>query len=211
MKMKELAERVATLKANIHNLPKSKIDFAASLLDQFDRKGQLSDRQWFWVQKLADESEGIPDFTRENADVGPLHGLMAMFEKAKSKLKYPKIELQTESGIKVVLSLAGPKSKYPGTINLTDGGSFYNNVWYGRVTPEGEYQPNPSISEASRQEVANLLRELSRHPADTAAKYGKLTGNCCFCKSTLTDEKSTSVGYGPVCAKNFGLPWGNKA
>jgi hypothetical protein len=52
--------------------------------------------------------------------------------------------------------------------------------------------------------------ELAQHPAETAAKNGKLTGNCCFCTSALTDKRSTEVGYGPTCAANYGLPWGSK-
>jgi len=26
----------------------------------------------------------------------------------------------------------------------------------------------------------------------------------------LDDERSVSVGYGPVCAGHYGLPWGEK-
>ncbi len=26
----------------------------------------------------------------------------------------------------------------------------------------------------------------------------------------LTDQQSTEVGYGPVCAKHYGLKWGKK-
>lgn len=41
-----------------------------------------------------------------------------------------------------------------------------------------------------------------------AALHGKMTGKCCFCNSPLIDQKSTDVGYGPVCAKHYGLPHG---
>jgi len=34
------------------------------------------------------------------------------------------------------------------------------------------------------------------------------TGNCCFCRRELTDKRSTEVGYGPICADHFSLPWG---
>ena len=37
------------------------------------------------------------------------------------------------------------------------------------------------------------------------AKYGKLTGCCCFCNRPLTDARSTEVGYGEICSKKFGV------
>lgn len=50
-----------------------------------------------------------------------------------------------------------------------------------------------------------------RLTADEAAAIGHLTSHCCFCGIELTDDgegRSVQVGYGPVCAKNNGLPWG---
>lgn len=47
--------------------------------------------------------------------------------------------------------------------------------------------------------------------AAEAAALGHQTHHCCFCGLELTDDgdgKSVDVGYGPVCAKNNGLPWG---
>ncbi len=29
-----------------------------------------------------------------------------------------------------------------------------------------------------------------------------------LCGLDLTDERSTSAGYGPICAGKYGLPWG---
>lgn len=46
-----------------------------------------------------------------------------------------------------------------------------------------------------------------------AAEYGALHSSCIFCARPLTDERSDpalgGVGYGPECAKKWGLPWGN--
>lgn len=44
--------------------------------------------------------------------------------------------------------------------------------------------------------------------ADEAAAFGHLTGRCVFCTAHLTDARSITVGYGPTCAQNHGLPWG---
>lgn len=202
-----------TLKAGVTALNTKDQSFATSLLSQLESKGKLSDKQWYWVEVLAERTEtaGVPDFTKEQVQVGALHGLVALFNTAGAHLKHPKIRLKTEAGRSLQLSVAGPASKAPGTINLTDGRPYGDNTWYGRVTVEGQYEPRSGLAEDVKNDLTAILTALSRHPAQTAAAYGKLTGNCCLCKSSLSDEKSTAVGYGPVCAKRWGLPWGVKA
>ncbi|MEY9560518.1 DUF6011 domain-containing protein [Sinorhizobium fredii] len=208
MNLKHL--QAAKLKEKLALLPKSDQGFAASLINQLDSKGQLSDKQWSWVERLADAIDeiGVPDFTTETVDVGEVGGVIALFQKAKQHLKYPKITLQLVDGMPLQLALAGPNSKAPGTVTLTDGGPYGRNTWYGRVTAEGTWQPSAKLSDGQRQALLQLLTKLSAEPAETAASYGKLTGHCCFCNSSLSDEKSTAVGYGPICAKRWGLPWG---
>lgn len=44
--------------------------------------------------------------------------------------------------------------------------------------------------------------------AEEAATFGHETHKCVVCWRKLTDERSTSVGYGPVCADNQGWSWG---
>lgn len=52
------------------------------------------------------------------------------------------------------------------------------------------------------------IKAADRISAEEAAKFGRLTGSCVFCSRRLTDERSATVGYGPVCAERVGLPWG---
>ena len=44
------------------------------------------------------------------------------------------------------------------------------------------------------------LTEDDRLTLDQAQAYGKATGMCCVCGTTLTDPKSIAAGIGPVCA-----------
>jgi len=44
--------------------------------------------------------------------------------------------------------------------------------------------------------------------AEEAAAFGKAHGTCVACAKDLTDDRSITVGYGPVCAKRHGWPWG---
>jgi hypothetical protein len=47
------AEKIEALKANLDNLDEKGRSFADSLLDYWDRKDFLSEKQWYWVGKLA--------------------------------------------------------------------------------------------------------------------------------------------------------------
>jgi hypothetical protein len=177
-------------------------DFAQSLCSQFDSKGFLSDKQMFWVDKLVDEADQpTPSYGTVDAD---MTGIVKLMHDATENLKWPKIRLATKDDKPVVLSVAGPNSKTPGAINVTDGGPYGNNTWYGRIQTDGEFQPSRSCND----EVVDLLVNISDHPVEAAAAHGHKTGNCCFCSRQLTDKRSTDVGYGPVCAGNYGLPWG---
>lgn len=67
--------------------------------------------------------------------------------------------------------------------------------------PRWEYAPG----------VVMALSAEDKLSAEEAAAFGKLYGICIFCNRDLTDERSIEVGYGPVCAENQGLPWGETA
>lgn len=42
-----------------------------------------------------------------------------------------------------------------------------------------------------------------RMTLDEAKEYGKVTGTCCNCGRTLTNEESIEAGIGPICAGKF--------
>ena len=183
------------------------VKFTQDMIAKLDR-GQrfFSNKQADWIKKLA--AAGLKPLSNVAAEEVNVAGVVALFERAAKNLKYPKIRLQSASGLPVVLSRAGDRSKTPGWINVTDGGPFGANVYYGKINPENGVWQFPRVEPAA--DVQAVVFELSEDPVGMAARYGKLTGNCCFCVRGLTDERSLAEGYGPVCAKNFGLPWGNQ-
>lgn len=143
-------------------------------------------------------------------EIGSLDGILAVFNKAAQHLKYPAIVLLVDGiagGVRV--SRAGDRAKVPGSLNVTSGekdDSEYGRTWYGRVTLDGKY----SASRDATPAIAAALQAFAADPVRVATEYGRLTGNCCFCRKTLTDERSTAVGYGQTCAGHYGLPWGGK-
>jgi hypothetical protein len=58
--------------------------------------------------------------------------------------------------------------------------------------------------------IRETLAELAANPHEVMQRQGQATTWCCYCGEGLTDPPSVQAGYGPVCARNYGLPWGNR-
>ena len=161
----------------------------------------LSEKQMYWVVTLTNKAVAPSPEPTEMLEVA---GIISLIKTASEKLKYPKIRLTTESGQKVVLGLAGERSKYNGSVMITDGGPFGSNLFFGRINPDGGFVPSGKITE----EITNLLKMFAADPAGVGAMIGRRTGHCCFCYRGLDTKESLAVGYGPVCAEKYQLPWG---
>lgn len=202
-----------TLRDNIANLTIRDQSFAQSLLGQLDRRG-LSNSQLYWLNKLAEKATAAPEPERDKTKVGDLKGVMDLFDKARKHLNFPKIVLAVESlddfgktgeGYdEYRLSVAGDRARVPGSINVTN--TEKPSTWYGRILVTGEFEASPR--DATPTSLIPGLKRFAAEPAKVASESGRLTGNCCFCNKALTDERSTEVGYGPICAKHYDLPWG---
>lgn len=57
--------------------------------------------------------------------------------------------------------------------------------------------------------MIRLLTAATLTTAEQASAFGKLVGRCCFCSHAIDTPESTAVGYGPVCARKYDLPWGD--
>jgi hypothetical protein len=186
-------------------VPADKLSFARDLVRKGSSRDQggngyvLSEKQLYWVDKLARPA------TKSAAAIGNLQLLNELFARAASHLKRPSVTLVVD-GKHVRVKVAGERSKYSGQLQVVAPGGF-GGPYYGRVTNDGTFVPG-------RDELPSLvdtLRRLAAEPAKVAAEHGKLTGLCCFCGRGLDDDRSTGVGYGPVCAKHYSLPWGEES
>lgn len=197
------------LEASLHRLSERDRSFAQSLLAQFADRGSLSEKQCFWVGELVKRARSAQ--TPATAPAAPavrtitFEALVKLFTSGSTR----PVLFRTQDGRDIRLALAGERSSTPGSINVTDTStSFENRVWFGRITREGGWVPSRRTSGAEQQAVEAALAEFNANPAAAAAAYGQETGACCFCGIALTDPRSVSVGYGPICAGNRGLPWG---
>jgi len=96
--------------------------------------------------------------------------------------------------------------KNPGRIHISNGKSYDDpgKIYHGFIDLDGGFFPR-----TEDKDVHDLLGTFDSDPAATASAYGRRTGRCCFCGRELTDGRSVAVGYGPICAPRYGLPWGD--
>lgn len=171
--------------------------FGPSVLGFYQKNNFITDGQMNVVKSIVDKA-AAPAPEMEKESVGDFSGVIDLFKTA--NLKYPKITIGSIGPV-IQLSMAGAKAKKPGTINVTDGKPFGQNIWYGRVNADGTWEKSFKATD----EIGEILKGLSEDPAGFASAHGDKHGACCFCNKTLTHPNSVSAGFGPVCADNWGL------
>ncbi len=117
-----------------------------------------------------------------------------------ASLKCPRIEFIINKR-RIAFFPAGPKSVNAGSINITDGAKYPSNVWYGRISPRGDFFSGAACDE----EIAAIVERFADDPVGFVEEFGRKSGVCAFCTKRLTDERSVGIGYGPTCAKKWGL------
>lgn len=193
----ELADRLRNTSAD--KLTEWEQGFRTSVLNSLKKYASWTFRQRATVRKILNRIELEPEMAKLN----DLSGIYGLFGTARGHLKHPKLTFSLDFGT-VRLHVAGERSRYSGQIMVTDGGGYYSGIYYGRIDADGQFYP----SDAVKPDLLNFLNAFSEDPAGMASQYGKESGNCCFCSRKLTDERSLDVGYGPVCATKWELPWG---
>lgn len=209
------------LKSKLNTIADKDLDFVGSLVAQCLKWEQASVKQQDWVVKMAVKygwTEAIlngespvavaadPEFESEPIMLPDTMKLRSLFKVASgSKLKNPRIEFEHESvptGIKLWIS--GPSAKTPGAINVAEPGAYGSGrKFYGKIIGD-TFHPS---SIRTPDGVVELLHAMASDPVETIINFGKKTGNCAFCNSKLKFGKSVYVGYGRVCAANWGLPY----
>lgn len=102
-----------------------------------------------------------------------------------------------------------PRGSYavetPHATNLT---TFYK-LWIGERYGWRLYLCHgPDETQMGKQSAATVLRQIAdQGPATCASRFGLLIGKCGVCNRRLTNDKSRALGYGPVCAVNWGWPY----
>jgi hypothetical protein len=191
---------VRALRACAHMLPERDRAIAESLLGQAAR--ELSPKQSALVVSLIDRAHAPPAQTTDGLD-----SIVAMLTGASAHLKWPVIRFEA-GGVCYRLGRSGPASREPGSVNVTtDEKAFDQRTYFGRINLLGVFEPRHGQAECATA-IGAALRAFAAAPAEQSRTYGQRFGRCCYCGLELTDGRSITAGYGPICADHYGLPWG---
>lgn len=177
-------------------------DFAASLLGQVKKKGDLSPKQLQAVyQSIAREEDWAKQREQKAAQTQiDMTDLLDRFALAlKAGIKRPKVNTGD-----LLFSLAPATGRNAGHVYVKGEKDAYGDRPYlGKITPEGKFFAGRGVEDDVKQRIA----EVGSDVVGSAKAHGAQHGNCCFCSRDLTTDESVSNGYGPICADRYGLPW----
>jgi len=182
-------DEATLIRAETHpNKSEWETSFLESVRTQHDKSGGLSPKQWGIVSRIAGS---IKDETP--VDNG-FDAVITMLDLAGTKLKYPSF---TVDGIKFQRI---NKGKNEGAVSIT---IKVTREYIGRINRNGSVV----TFKGWQNGYDDTLDAIRLDPVAALREAGHAHGRCAFCHLPLNDERSTTNGYGPVCAKNFGLPW----
>lgn len=174
-------------------------NFAASLVEQYEARGTLSDRQVEaarnQIRKAAerDAQRAAAKAEREaNAPVVDLANVRALFETAKSNgLKKPGLWFGD-----LKISEAPAHGANAGALYVKQHGEYA-----GKIVGD-KFKAAWGVKEDA---ILPDLLAIAANPADVLRVKGKETGRCCCCGRELSDPESVAAGIGPICASKWGL------
>ncbi len=171
---------------------------------RFNQYGSVSPKQVDLLRKLKGEAEAKVAAKAHVAKYAiKVPAIVDLFQTATGNLKKPGLHFHVE-GKPLKVQMAGPRSRRPGDFYVTDGGSYGNSTFYGWIDAEtGAFEAR----ESAPAWVAEFLIHFNNDPVAVATEHHHATGNCCFCDTPLETKESLNYGYGPTCAKNWGLPY----
>ena len=202
-KLTHKLDQLQLMRENTSKMTDRDKGFAISLYDSYKTRGSLSDKQWYWVKTLSDRVVGLEPVYGDFKAILVMFRIAGANDKGKA-LKYPKVRLLTQEERYVQLNF---KPDQPNKIDVyVDGwqGHGYRK-FAGWIEDE---KIIPYRDDRMTDDVKLTIQQLSLDPIGTAKAMAGLLGVCIYCGSRLTTPESKFVGYGPVCAKNWGLPWG---
>lgn len=166
-------------------------DFAASLVSQWFRKGNLSTSQWAAGERMLTKMKANAERRASMSTKLDVSRIEALLNTALGNgMKRPVFRAKGLS-----ISLAGPESRNAGAIYVKAGGEYQGKIAGGTFIP---------ARECADTTPSNLLA-IAADPRGSAIDYGRETGICACCGRTLTNKESIDLGIGPICADKWGL------
>lgn len=159
---------ILELQSNSAKLPAQDHSFAKSLLKWRQDGKQLSEKQLYWVGRLAQKAQGIPDFTEIAQLIGQYKGVVTLFEKAAQKLKCPKIAIMSESGTNLSLKATINKTGKIFAVSVYAGVAYQS--FAGAIDADGAFKKSGALSEQNEGSMFALLAAIAKNPARASPK-----------------------------------------
>lgn len=203
----DLLNTAAFLHYSLHQLSERDQEFATSLLNALADTNQLSPKQAYWLNELANR------LRKSEPIYGSFDAVLVMFRLAGQKLKRPKVRLLSKP------DADGQETYFELWFPIPEDGTsqrelkIYIGGWqhHGRRRFGGWVKSDRLIPYRDRltDSIRLTIQDFALDPQGCAKAMAKRLGCCMFCGARLTDDESKDRGYGPVCAENYGQPWGN--
>lgn len=171
--------------------------------------GQQDHWLWFWIHKSI-QNHKPPDkdkiktiqFLGDNFILAIGYGL-----------KRPMIRCQwKDRRFKIYLSRQGTICIKSGWVEDAGGKDPTGREQYVGCLRNGGFLPAKDWGSGVKRETLDIEKEflskLEADPTGFLAECGRDMDRCCYCNLPLEDVRSKEVGYGPICATHWGLPWG---
>lgn len=178
---------------------------AADFVARSDRGYRFSPAQDGFIAKLVASAEArlatqlapIPAATKPSttatepsAAAAALPALCELLDRAAERLEWPSIKTDRFRAYR----------RKDGSVGFKLGGDQV-----GSLQRDGRLWLSPMLAGDTRTAIEALIEA----PIYTVTVVGRRLVNCCFCGQKLDTNASKSAGYGPICASNYGLPWGD--
>jgi hypothetical protein len=183
--------------------------FGRSLYQQAKKKGTYSQGQLPWLHILVAQAEGraTRPAPREHlfaTKYQAIHEHMLNCRQSREQggkgLLNPVIGLQVADQ-RVVLKLAGKKSRNSGKVSVASSHRYGEGEFYGWIDQDGTFRARHNTP----NEVFEILDRVAEDPARAISEIGKESGHCCYCFAELTTVPSKMAGCGSTCAANYGV------
>ena len=175
-------------------------DFASSLVQQYDRKRSLSDKQLDAAERMLAKiaatraAKAARDEARTQVPVERLSAIHLMFGRAMDGGQ--KRPVYRAAGL--VLSLAPLSGRNSGSIYVKDAET---GDYFGKIDEHLVYR----AVHAAPEWAAEALSRIARDPSTAAVEYGRETGRCSCCGRELTNPDSIALGIGQICKDRWGF------
>jgi hypothetical protein len=177
----------------------------SELANQFAQHANEKHWAWFWIAKLVNESQNGSNQQRKDMIAFLSDSFLYAIGMG---LKRPMIRMQVNNRrYKIYLSKRGTLCFKSGKVMPGTSDPVGDEEYVGCLF-NGKFLPNKARDVLTEEQV--VLDNLSIDPVGFLFKTSKDMDRCCYCNLPLEDKRSKDVGYGPICAGRWGLPWGEK-